>query len=252
MPRLPRLPVLLLLATACSPAAADELLVFAAASTSDAMAEVGRAFERSAGHHVACNFAASSTLARQLLAGARADLFLSADAEKMDQVERAGLVARADRRDLLSNQLVVVVPARGVPTGDYKLARPDPLRTAKRIALADPAAVPAGLYARAWLEKRGLWREVEPKVVPTLDVRAALAAAAAGRVDAAIVYRTDALNAPDVRIAYVAPPEESPRIVYPAAPLARAPHAQAARALARFLAGPEARAIFARFGFIVL
>lgn len=243
----------LLLALLFAPSArADELLVLAAASTSDALTEIGRAFERAEHHQVRFDFAGSSTLARQILAGARADVFLSADGDKMDQVERAGLVARADRRDLLSNRLAVVVPTRGLPPGDHKLARPDPLRSATRIALADPAAVPAGVYARAWLEKRGLWREVAPKVIPTLDVRAALAAAAAGRVDAAIVYRTDAMNAPDVTIAYLAPPEESPRIVYPVAPLSRAPHPALARAFSRFLAGPEARAIFERFGFLVL
>ena len=244
----PLLLALLGLSTLAPRAGADELLVFAAASTSDAMTEAGRAFERAEGHRVQFDFAGSSTLARQILAGAPADLFLSADEEKMDRLERARLVERGERRDLLSNRLVVVVPSRG----GRAIAGPDQLRGVARLALGDPASVPAGIYARAWLEKRGLWSALADRVVPMLDVRAALAAVAAGRVDAGIVYRTDALTTDAVRVVFEVPPAESPPIAYPLAPLARAPHRDAARAFARFLAGPGARAIFERHGFLVL
>src|SRR5688572_23007895 len=170
------------------PARAEAVLVFAAASTTDALRELAPGFTKATGHTVEFAFGASSDLARQAVAGAPADVFLSADTAKMDQVEKAGLVQPGSRVELLSNRLVVVVPADSKQT----VASAAELRAVKRLTLADPAAVPAGLYAKAWLEKVGLWKELEPRVVPTLDVRAALSAVEAGRVDAGIVYATDA------------------------------------------------------------
>jgi molybdate transport system substrate-binding protein len=116
------------------------------------------------------------------------------------------------------------------------------------VALGDPQAVPAGIYARQWLEKRGLWERVRDRVVPTLDVRAALAAVESGNADAGIVYRTDAAISRRVRVVLEVPVEEAPRIVYPVALLA-ASHGAAARAFYEHLRSPAARAVFERLGF---
>ena len=119
----------------------------------------------------------------------------------------------------------------------------------RRIAIGDPAAVPAGVYARQALERAGVWAVVQPRLVPTVSVRAALAAVDEGNADAAIVYRTDVAAARHARLAFVLAPADAPPIVYPAAVMTRAPHAAAARALARWLRGPTARATFERHGF---
>ena len=162
----------------------------------------------------------------------------------MDEVQGAGLVRAEDRVDLLSNRLVVVVPAGAtvVPATAEDLAR------VRRLALGDPQAVPAGIYARQWLEKRGLWELLSDRVVPTLDVRAALAAVESGNADAGIVYRTDAAISHRVRVALEVPADEAPRVVYPAALLtgARGP---AARAFYEHLRFPAAREVFERLGF---
>jgi molybdate transport system substrate-binding protein len=193
-------------------------------------------------------FGASSDLARQAVAGAPADAFLSADSAKLDQVEKAGLIQSGTRVELLSNRLVVVVPV----DSKQKVASVGELRGVKRLALADPAAVPAGLYAKVWLEKAGIWKELEPRVVPALDVRAALAAVEAGRVDAGVVYATDAAMSKRVRVVLSIPEAEGPRIVYPVAALSRGKAPEAGRAFIRFLQGETARGIFERHGFIVL
>jgi len=146
------LAALALLAVSGPPAGAAEVTVFAAASLADAVAEIGRAFEAASGHHLAFNFGGSNDLARQIEAGAAADVFFSADSLQMDRLVRAGLVRAAERVELLSNQLVIVVPA----SSPRRLGGPAELATFPRLALADPEAVPAGLYARAYLESIGL------------------------------------------------------------------------------------------------
>jgi molybdate transport system substrate-binding protein len=170
-------------------------------------------------------------------------VFVSASAERMDEVQEAGLVRPADRVDLLSNRLVVVVPA----DAKTAVATAEDLARVRRLALGDPQAVPAGIYARQWLEKRGLWERVRDRVVPTLDVRAALAAVESGNADAGIVYRTDAAISKRVRVALEVPAGEAPRIVYPAALLAGA--RQPARAFFERLRSPAAREVFERLGF---
>jgi molybdate transport system substrate-binding protein len=233
-----------LLAAASTRAAAEEVVVFAAASLADALREIGTAFEASTGHRVVLSLGGSNDLARQIRAGAPAEVFVSASDERMDEVERAGLVRGGDRFDLLSNRLVVVVPSAAA-TG---MARAEDLVAVRRLALGDPEAVPAGVYARQWLEKRGLWERVRGRVVPTLDVRAALAAVESGNADAGIVYRTDAAISKRVRVALEVPAAEAPRIVYPAALLATA-RGPAARAFHEHLRSPEAREVFERLGF---
>jgi len=213
---------------------ADEVVVFAAASLADALREIAKGFEARTGHRVVLSLGGSNDLARQIRAGAPAEVFVSASAERMDEVERAGLVRATDRVDLLSNRLVVIVPAAATAVP----ATAEDLTRVRRLALGDPQ----------WLEKRGLWGRVRDRVVPTLDVRAALAAVESGNADAGIVYRTDAAISRRVRVALEAPPEDAPRIVYPAALLAGA-RRPAARAFYEHLRSREAREVFPRLGF---
>ena len=225
----------------------EDVLVFAAASLTDALEEIGRLYAETGPDRLRLAFGASSDMARQIAAGAPADVFFSADPARMDELERAGLVAHGDRRDVLSNTLAIVVRA----SSTLRITDPGALRDVSRLALADPEAVPAGIYARRWLEDLGLWSAVRVHVVPTLDVRAALAAVAGAHADAGIVYRTDAAIEPRVRVALEVPRERGPPIVYTLAPLAAA-KARGARAAAAYLAGPAARAVYARRGFLVL
>jgi len=239
--------LLVLLLGWCAPARAAELLAFAAASLTDAMTELGKAFEQRSGDPVRFSFGASSDLARQIQAGAPADVFFSADAARMDQLEQAGLVDKADRRDVLSNDLVVIVPADAKTT----ITGPADLTKLEHLALANPDSVPAGVYARTWLQSLGFWDRVKDQVVPTVDVRAALAAVDAGHAEAGIVYATDAAITKGVRVAYRVPREQAPPIVYVLAPLNTSKN-PAARELVRFLASPDAAATYRRLGFIVL
>ncbi len=228
-----------------TPQSSDPVRIFAAASLTDALSEVIEAFESAnPGIRVVPQFGGSNDLARQILAGAPAHLFFSADERQMDRLEAQGAIEAGSRRDLLSNQLAIV-EAR---TGPARVRQPSDLERVGKIALADPEAVPAGVYAREYLEKLGLWNSVRSRVVPTLDVRAALAAVASGNVDAGFVYRTDALLEPRVRVAFDVPAGDGPRIVYPLALVRGA--VESARSLHRFLGSPEAGRIFERYGFV--
>jgi molybdate transport system substrate-binding protein len=241
------LAVLACIVAGCRKPHADAaLLVFAAASTSDALGDVGRDFEHEAGAKVSFSFGASRDLARQIRAGAPADVFVSADAETVDVLVAEKLVRTEERRPLMSNRLVVIVPRES----GRALRGPADLKDVATIALGDPATVPAGSYAKKWLERAGLWKELEDRVVPTLDVRAALAAVEAGRADAGIVYRTDAATSQRARIVYEVPPEALPPITYVAAIIARSTQPSAS-AFLDFLTGPHARATLARHGFVL-
>ncbi|MGE0639477.1 MAG: molybdate ABC transporter substrate-binding protein [Thermoanaerobaculia bacterium] len=245
--RIRRLVIGCLLALVGPPAAPAELLVSAAASLADVLPQLGRVWEAGGGEKVAFNFAASSTVVSQILAGAPADLVFTADDASMDRLASAGLLRAGSRRNLLSNRLVVVVPVGC----SVRIASADDLAASgiDRLALADPTAVPAGKYARSWLSGRGVWERVEPRVIPTLNVRAALAAVAAGEADAGVVYATDAAASPGVEVALVVPEDESPTIVYPAALVASSRRIEEADRLLAFLASPRAQEVFARFGF---
>jgi len=210
----------LLLATSVQ---ADEIDVAAASSLQDALQAVGRVYQAKTGDTLVYNFGGSNALARQIKAGAPADVFFSADEATMATVDTTL------RRDILGNRLKIL--------GD--------LRSARRVALANPAAVPAGVYAKQYLERAGLWAAVAPKVIPTENVRAALAAFEGGNVDAAIVYATDAPALPGV----IVEGKLAPEIRYPAAMVKDARHPAAARRFVEFLTSAEATAIFRRFGF---
>ena len=228
-------------------ASADEIHLYAAASLTDALKDIAQSFEKETGHRVVFNLGGSNDLARQIKAGAPADVFFSADKPQMDGLESAGLVRAADRLDVLSNVLVVVVPV----ASSARIVGAQDLRGLAHLALADPQAVPAGVYARTWLESVGLWASLQAKVVPSLSVRAALAAVESENADAGIVYRTDAAISSRVKIAFEVPRGQGPAIVYPLAPIATSKNA-AAPTLVRFLTSEAARAVYRRYGFMVL
>jgi molybdate transport system substrate-binding protein len=240
--------------------ARPEVLVFAAASLSDALAEAGRVCAAAGGPRAVFNFAGSNELARQVAAGAPAQVFISADRAQVARLEAAGTVRAGESFPLLGNSLVVIVPRASEAR---PLADPGGLLTFARLSIADPEAVPAGVYVRRWLERAGLWKQLAPRVVPALDVRAALAAVAAGNLPAGIVYATDAASTDRVRVIYRVSADAAPEIRYYVAPLARpsAPSSPSAAASAQaaavadfqaFLRGPVAREIFVRHGFIPL
>jgi len=237
----------LALLAACGAAGGEEVAVYAAASLTEALREVAEAFERDTGHKVVFNLGGSNDLARQIKAGAPADVFFSADERQMDGLQAAGLVRAGDRMDVLSNVLVVVAPA-GSP---IRIGTPRDLLAVGRLALADPLAVPAGAYARAWLESLGLWDGLKDRVVPALNVRAALSAVEAEDADAGVVYRTDAAVSKRVRVAFEVPREQGPAIVYAVAPVATSRKPGAAE-LVRYLVSERARDVYRRFGFLVL
>jgi molybdate transport system substrate-binding protein len=229
---------------------AGELRVAAAASLADVLKEVNAAFEKETGHKVRVNVGASSLLARQIEEGAPVDVFFSADEAKMDALEKQGRIEPGTRVALLTNALVVVVPVdSGLVISEMKaLAGP----AVRRVATGDPKSVPVGIYARAHLEKLGVWAAVQPKVVSMDNVRTALAAVESGNVDAGIVYQTDAAVSRKVKIACSVPAVEGPRIVYPVAMVKGAANAGPAQAWLAFLKTPGAEAVFRKFGFGVL
>ena len=229
-------------------ASAAELTVFAAASLSDALKEIAPVYTKATGDTVRFNFGASGTLARQIKEGAPADLIVSADELRVDQLEKAGLLLPGTRRTILANQLVVIIAAdNGAPVKTLAdLAKPD----LRRIAIGEPATVPVGTYTKEFLEKRGLWTQVSGKSVPLDNVLAVLAAVEAGNADAGFVYRTDALISKKVRVAVLVSLAEGPKITYPVAVVRDTKAPEAAKAFAAFLAGPEAQKVFAKFGFL--
>jgi molybdate transport system substrate-binding protein len=239
-----------LLAVLCvGPSVAGEIRVSAAASLTDVLEKAGKEYGRKTGEHIIFNFGASSTLARQIEEGAPADLFISADELKMDGLQRHGSIVPASRRSIASNTLVIVLPVRS----RMRIRTANDLLDAKirHLALAETMAVPAGIYARSYLERLHLWDRLIPKVVPTENVRAALAAVASENADAAIVYRTDALSSRDVRIALEVPKADGPQISYPAAVLAESHRKEAAQQFLDYLRSPEASRIFRQYGFLV-
>lgn len=230
--------------------ASGQVTVFAAASLLESLQDIATAFEKAGNPKVVFNFAGSSTLARQIEAGAPADIFFSADEAQMDRLQKQGLLVDGSRRDRLSNTLVIVVAAEH----GAAVHRPEDLLKPgiRRVALGDPRAVPAGVYAQAYLASRGLWSGVAAKVVPTENVRGALAAVASGDAEAGIVYRTDALISKRVAIACAISANEGPPIRYPVALLRAAKDPVAARRFLEFLDRPLAEHAFEQRGFLMV
>jgi molybdate transport system substrate-binding protein len=241
--------MILALAVWAVPVLAGEVTIFAAASLTDAMQEIGAAYEQATGDKVVLNLGASSALARQIQEGAPADLFFSADEAKMNDLEKRGLVAKGTRRSLLSNTLVVVVPM----DSNLKIASPGDLATSKvrALALAEPQSVPAGIYAKEWLKSQRLWSRVIDKVIPTENVRGALAAVESGNADLGVVYKTDAGISKKVRVAYEVPVAEGPKISYPLAVISESKRQEGARRLLAYLTSDAALDVFRKYGFLV-
>ena len=232
---------------AASSTGAANITVFAAASLTDSLKEIAAAYEKESGDKIVFNFGASSILARQIEEGAPADIFFSADELKMDALERKNLLLAGTRRKLLGNALVIVVASDSQLT----LFSADDLRKTKRLALAEARTVPAGIYAKEFLVKKNLWADLEPKVVPTDNVRAALAAVESGNVDAGIVYKTDAAISPKVKVAFEVPAKDAPDISHPLAVVKESKAPEAAKRFAAHLTSDRAAKTFSSFGFIV-
>ena len=240
----------LLAAVALAPAAwADNVTVFAAASLKEALDATVRSFETASANKVTVSYAGSNALAKQIENGAPADLFISADTDWIDYVEQRNLAVAGSRKTLLGNDLVLIAPAASnvqvklVPGVNIAAVLGD-----KRIALANPDAVPAGKYAKAAFTALGAWSAIESKVAAADNVRAALVLVARGETPLGVVYGTDAMAEKNVRIVDTFPAGTHPPIVYPMIVLKRST-TPAAMALAAYLAGPEAHATFERFGF---
>ncbi len=237
---------------------AAEVLLFAAISLSDALKEIQPIYETASGDKLSFNLAGSNDLARQIDAGAPADLFFSADEAKMDFLASKNRLLAGSRKSLLGNTLVIVIPE----SASFAISDPKQLDNdtiVKRLALANPDAVPAGIYAKEFLTKIGIWNQVKGNVIPTENVRACLAAVESANADAGIVYKTDALTSHEVKVAYEVPAAEGLHISYPLAIITRpqAPDSDVeriehAKKLAAFLESPEAANIFAKYGFTVL
>lgn len=224
------------------------ITVSAAISLSGALVEIAKTYQASGGGQVRFNFAASNVLARQVVNGAPADIFISADEAQMDYAQRGGAIDANTRIRLLSNRLVVVTqPGRGLQWRDVRaLLGPD----VKRVAVGDPSAVPAGVYARQVLERAGMWTEIQPKLLPLANVRAALAAVESGGAQAGFVYESDAYASQRVRVAFVIAGAKAPQIVYPAALTVRSKNRDAAARFLAYLTSADAAAVFARHKFL--
>lgn len=223
------------------------ITVSAAISLTEVLQELGRMYEAQEGGAIVLNFGSSNVLARQIVNGAPVDLFISADENQMALVEKAGLIAAGSRVPLVGNQLALIVRADRAdpPASVASLASAD----IRRVAIGNPDAVPAGVYAKRYLERVKVWKALRGKLLPTGSVRAVLAAVANGAADAGIVYVTDVKASDVVRITAVLPDPGGSRIVYPAAVIASSPKKDAAQAFLRFLQSPVANAVFTHYGF---
>jgi molybdate transport system substrate-binding protein len=239
---------LLLLLVFCARAAA--LTVFAAASMTNAMQDIGTLWQAAGHKKVTFSFAASSVLALQIENGAPANLFVSADEKWMDELAGKGVIVANSRSDLVGNSLVLVEPRKTLKPVDLvpgvKLAAL--LGPQGRLAVGDPAHVPAGIYARQALEKLGVWDTLEKRLAPADSVRSALRLVETGEAPAGIVYSTDVKIEPALAVAGVFPPETHDPILYPVA-LTKSHNTKEARDFLAFLRTPQAQDVFAHYGF---
>jgi molybdate transport system substrate-binding protein len=250
---LPRFPLAAALAACLAmPAAAEEVVVFAAASLKDALDAVAADFEAATGHSVTISYGGSNALAKQIIEGAPADIFLSAAVNWMDEVEKAGLVAEGTRRNLFGNTLVLV--AHGKDAAPVEIAAGFDLAGLLGDGLLSMAmvdSVPAGQYGKSALESLGVWPTVEGKIAQSENVRAALTLVSAGETPLGIVYATDAGADDNVTVVGTFPADSHKPIVYPGALLSGAADA-ADRAFFEALSSDAAGATFAEKGFVVL
>jgi molybdate transport system substrate-binding protein len=238
-----------LLSSLCSLGLAADITVFAAASLKESLDENVKTFAAKTGHRVRVSYAGSNALARQIENGAPADLFLSADEEWMDYVAQKNLIVAATRKNLLVNTLVLVAPA----DSDAKLVIAPGFGLAAalkggRLALANPDSVPIGKYAKAALTSLGIWNDVEKSLTRSENVRASLVLVARGEAPLGIVYATDAKVEPRTRVVDTFAANLHPPVIYPGAIVAGKLN-PATQSLLDYLAGPEARAVWIKYGF---
>ena len=236
-----------------APQRSESITVSAAISLKDALDELGPIFQvqqhrKNGGNGTAVtyNYGGSGTLARQIEQGAPVDVFFSAAEKQMDELEAQNLIVADARHDLVGNALVLIAPAQSTALHNFQDLTGSVVKT---IALGETSTVPAGMYARQTLEHLGLFAALEKKVVYAKDVRAVLTYVETGNADAGLVYQTDANTSPKVRVVAIAPADSHDPILYPAAVLRDSKNKPAARAFVDFLQGPDARAVFQKYGF---
>ena len=242
--------IVLLLAVSLGPpgVSTQALTVSAAVSLTEVLEAIAGAYTAAGGDRVIFNFGASNVLARQIANGAPVDVFISADDAQMDLVSKAGMIEDKSRMPIVQNQLAVITRRdwAGEMTSTASLSTP----TIRRIAVGDPTAVPAGIYAKQYLERVGLWASLQQKLLPAASVRAALAAVANGAADAGIVYSTDARTSKEVRLAFTIDGRDAPHILYPGCIIRTSARKDAARKFLNFLTSPEGARIFRDHGFL--
>ena len=233
------------------PAMAEDVSVFAAASLKDALDKIAFDYAEASGNTVTISYAGSNQLAKQIIEGAPADLFISANEQWMDEIEKEGMAVEGTRRDLLGNKLVLIAHGKDAPTVDLSQAKLTELLNGEKLAMALVDSVPAGQYGKAALEHLGQWESVSTDVAQSDNVRAALALVATGEAPYGIVYATDAAAEDNVTIVGEFPADSYPSIVYPAALLTEAKD-DADKAFFELLSGDEASKAFEEQGFTIL
>ena len=238
---------LMLGSASCTDGADEPILVFAAASLTDPLTELAGRFEDETGIKSDLNFAGSNALARQIVAGAPADLFLSAGASPVDLLVEEGLASESDIRELLGNELVVVTGPDAGSVNSLDSLLDD---NVARVAIVDPGLGPAGRYAEQALRSDGAWDALLSKAVLASDVRAVLSYVEAGNADAGIVYRTDAATVPELRVAFAVPSDLHAPIRYLGVVPVEADRSDAASRMLEFLVSEAASDEFGKFGFL--
>lgn len=228
------------------------VMVFAAASTTNALNEIKAQFTKDSGVAVQTSYAASSTLAQQIVHGAEADLFLSADAKWANYLDQQEQVVR--QQDLLGNRLVIVIPADSKIDSKIEVKKPEDLLVAsiEHLALGEPQSVPAGIYAKQALTKLGLWDQLKAKVVSAEDVRHALTYVETGSAEAGIVYATDAAISKKVKVVAEIPEKLTGPVRYPLILLKHGEGSEAAQSFYHYLSSSAAAKVFQKYGFTVL
>ena len=239
--------VLILGSASCGGDVEETVLVFAAASLADPLTELSERFEDETGIKSDLNFGGSNALARQIVSGAPADLFLSAGASPVDLLVEEGLAAESDVRELLGNELVIVTGQDAGSVDSLSSLLDD---NVARVAIVDPGLGPAGRYAEQALRSDGAWDALLPKTVLASDVRAALSYVEAGNADAGIVYRTDAATVPELKVAFAVPSELHSPIRYLGVVPEDADGSEAASRMLEFLTSEAAANEFGSFGFL--
>ena len=242
------LPVFLFTAFA---ARAEDITVFAAASLTNAVTKAAKAYEEKSGDRIQISFASSSTLARQIAAGAPSNIFISANQKWMDWLAEQELIATNTRHNVVANSLVLIAPkdsAMDPINLDTDTSLAALLADDERIAVGDPDHVPAGIYAKQALDHMGQWEALSPRLARADNVRAALALVEHGEAPLGIVYRTDAAIASDVKIIGTFPEDSHPPITYPIA-LVKDAQTHASEKFLVWLLGDDAGKVFADYGF---